>query len=324
MDELKSMRAFVRVVDAGSFTEAARQLGVAKSLVTTRVNQLEEELRTQLIQRSTRRLSLTDTGAVLYDRCVRLLAEVEEAKSAVNSMDVNLAGTLRVSCISSITQSFLANEICEFQLAHPDLKFEFYQHDRFCDPVSEGYDISLQPRRPPPGLMDIVDIMPIRRMVVGTPAYFEKYGRPTKPEDFQRHRFVHAIHAKPTFSVEFITPDGVVSAGYDPVFVTNTITLLRAAVRHGDFLALMPAHSMEKEIISGEFVPILTEFEAEGISLSAYFPRSPFVPMKLRLFLQYLDERYGAVPPWETRILAARPELAVALGQKGRQPRPPR
>ncbi|MGB5246201.1 MAG: LysR family transcriptional regulator, partial [Woeseia sp.] len=132
MNELQCIRAFTRVVEAGSFAEAARQLGTAKSVITKRVNQLEEHMQLELLHRSTRKLNLTDTGADFYQRCVRIIAELDEAKSAVKSIEWALSGQLRVSCISSFTASYLADDLCVFQREHPELQIELQQHDRVC------------------------------------------------------------------------------------------------------------------------------------------------------------------------------------------------
>ena len=121
MNELQCIRAFIRVVEAGSFAEAARQIGTAKSVITKRVNQLEDHMQLELLQRSTRKLSLTDTGADFYQRCARIVSELDEAKSAVRSIEWSLSGVLRVSCISSFTATYLANDLCEFQREHPEL-----------------------------------------------------------------------------------------------------------------------------------------------------------------------------------------------------------
>lgn len=145
MNELKCIRAFVKVVEVGSFAEAARQTDTAKTVIATRINQLEEHLELQLLQRSTRRLNVTDAGTEFYERCVHLLAEFEQAKAAVHSTEWALSGTFRVSCNSSLIAAFLAQDLCEFRSQHPQLQIELRQHDRFCDPVQEGYDVSLQP-----------------------------------------------------------------------------------------------------------------------------------------------------------------------------------
>jgi DNA-binding transcriptional LysR family regulator len=135
MDELAGIRMFVRVVEGGSFVAAARGLGVSKSVITKRVKELEERLKAQLLIRSTRRLTLTDAGASYFERCVRIVAELDEAQSAVRSLTVGLTGTLRVSCIASFLAHQLCRDVCHFQQQHPDLIVELHHNDRVYDPI---------------------------------------------------------------------------------------------------------------------------------------------------------------------------------------------
>lgn len=316
MNELNSLRAFIKVVEAGSFAEAARQIGTSKSVVTKRVNQLEEELQLELLHRSTRRLSITDTGSALYERCVRILAELDEAKSAVRSIEWALSGVLRVSCISSFTASYLAQDLCRFQGEHPKLKIELQQHDRSCDPVQEGFDISLQPATSHSGIIESVKILPIRRIVVATPAYIAKHGQPANPDDLSRHRFAHNSHVTPNSVIPFVAGDGAGPVSIDPVVLTNTIWMLESAVLSGECMALMPVFFVEERLLKGEFVAVLPEHRIESASLDAWYRRTPFIPMKIRILLNFLKQRYGDFPPWEKRLLSEMPELRLALGPR--------
>jgi DNA-binding transcriptional LysR family regulator len=317
VDELKSMRAFVKVVETGSFAEAARQTHTSKSVMTKRVNQLEDHLQLELMQRSTRKLTITDTGAAFYERCVDLLAELDEAKSAVSSIEWGLTGTFRVSCISSLTASYMADDICEFQQDHPDLRIELLQHDRFCDPVQEGFDVCLQlAQSPKREIIERVDLIPTRRLVVATPEYLEKHGRPKKPQDIKSHRFAHNIYVQPDCRFDFIRGKVVVSVAFNPVITTNTIWLLRSALLHDECMAMMPVFFIEKELISGKFVPVLPEYRLSSFHISAFYRRTSYVPMKIRIFLNFLRGKYGDFPPWEKRVLNRHPEFSFALGRE--------
>ena len=129
MDELAGIRMFVRVVEGGSFVAAARGLGLSKSVITKRVKELEDRLKAQLLVRSTRRLTLTDAGASYFERCVRIVAELEEARNRPCA----LTGTLRISCIASFLAHQLARDVCRFQQQHPDLLIELHHNDRVYD-----------------------------------------------------------------------------------------------------------------------------------------------------------------------------------------------
>ena len=315
MNELECIRAFVKVVEAGSFAEAARQKGTAKSVITKRVNQLEEHLELQLLQRSTRRLTITDGGADFYERCVQILAQLDQAKTAVSSVEWGLTGNFRVSCISSATAAFLAEDLCDFQSEHPDLKVELQQHDRFCDPVQEGFDVCLQPFGDPGGTLEKVDIFPIHRLVVATPEYLRKHGVPQTPEDLKSHNIAHNNQVQPACSVNLVSEGVTRTVTMQPQIATNTIWLLRAALMSNSCMAIVPVFFVEQELISGELIPISPDISVPHAEFSAFYRRSSFVPMKVRIFINFLKRKYGDSPPWQRRILQHCPHLDQALRQ---------
>jgi len=314
MDELNCIRAFIKVIETGSFAEAARQTGLARSVMTKRVNQLEEHLQLELMQRTTRSLSLTDTGVVFYERCLPVMAELEEAKASVSAMEWGLTGTFRVSCISSFIASYLADDLCEFQSQHPNLEVDLREYDRFLDPIHEGFDVSLQPTTTVGSSLGEKDLFPMRRLIVATSSYIEKYGNPQSPSELINHRFVHNSHVRPENSIPFVDGNSTAPAVIKPVMVTNTISFLQAAVLSGECMALMPVFFIEKQLISGKLIPILPTIEIQHTVLSAYYRKSPFIPMKIKIFLNFLLDKYGVFPPWEKRLVKARPELSLVLG----------
>lgn len=314
MNELQCIRTFIRVVEAGSFAEAARQIGTAKSVVTKRVNQLEEEMQLELLQRSTRKLTLTDTGADFYQRCSSIVAELDEAKSAVRSIEWALSGVLRVSCVSSFTAAYLAHDLCQFQHQHPELQIELQQHDRICDPVQEGYDVSIQPGNTHSETIESTQILRLRRLLVATPDYLARYGVPECREDVTRHRFAHNNHVTPASEIPFVDSQGIRPVPFEPVVLTNTIWMLQSAILNGDCMALMPAFFVEKQLLTGELVPVLPQDRIKSISLDAWYRRTPYTPMKIRILLNFLKQRYGDFPPWEKRLIGAMPELSGLLG----------
>lgn len=313
MNEIECIKAFIKVVEVGSFAEAARQTGTVKSAIAKRVNQLEAHLELQLLQRSTRRLTITDGGADFYERTKRILSELNEAKEAVSSVEWGLSGSFRVSCVSSFTSAYLANDLCEFQKENPGLKVELQQHDRFCDPVQEGFDVCLQPHGKEGGTLERVDILPLRRVIVATPDYIEKFGVPLKPEDLKSHRFAHNGHIAPNSIIRFNHKGQDAEVVIEPDVLTNTVWMIKAAVMQGEHLAMMPMFFIEKELLSGQLIPVLPDYAIYGTQLSAFYKRSPFVPMKVRIFINFLQKKYGDNPHWEKSILKSRPELSSAL-----------
>ena len=311
MDELKSIRSFVKVVEAGSFAEAARQEGIAKSVITKRINQLESHMEMVLLQRSTRKMSLTDTGANFYERCVKIVGDLDNAKSAVSTMEWGLSGTFRVSCISSFTSVCLAQDLCEFGRDHPDLSIDLQQHDRFCDPVHEGFDVCIQAGNTPTGVLEATEVLPVRRLLVASPSYLEKHGIPSSPEDLADHPFALNNYVTPTLKLNLMKDDRPVEIPIEPVIVANNIWMLHAAVTSGHCLSLMPIFFIEKEILSGKLVPIMAEYKVREVSLRAYYRRSQYVPMKVRIFINFLRRKYGDLPPRDLRVMEKMPELKL-------------
>lgn len=315
MNELECIRAFVKVVDVGSFAEAARQTGTVKSVITKRVTQLEEHLELQLLQRSTRKLTLTEGGTDFYHRSVGVLAQLDQAKAAVSSVEWGLTGTLKVSCISSFASSYLAKDLLEFQEEHPDLCVELQQHDRFCDPVQEGFDVCLQVSKNVNQVLERVNLFPLRRLIVATPAYLHKYGTPSTLEELAEHRYAHNNYVNSECSIKFVQPRGLKAIRINPQVIANAIWMVHAAVMSGRYIALMPAFYIERELTSGNLVPLLPDTQIQSPVLSAYHHRSSYVPMKVKILINFLQRKYGQCPPWEQRLLKNCPDLAVALDQ---------
>ena len=310
MDELAGIRMFVRVVEGGSFVAAARRLGVSKSVITKRVKELEERLKAQLLVRSTRRLTLTDAGASYFERCVRIVAELDEAQSAVRSLTVGLTGTLRVSCIASFLAHQLAREVCRFQQQHSELTVELHHNDRIYDPIQEGYDVCIQPGDV--GGEDILrqSIVPLRRLLVAAPDYFERHGRPRHPDELISHRCAHNNYILPTADITFTGPRGPVRIPpIRPIVLSNSIWMIREAALSGDCVAILPIYSIVDELRNGTLIPVFDDFRVEAAILNAFYRRSPQVPAKVRMLLKYLSEQYDGEPPWERRLFRDRPQL---------------
>ncbi len=310
MDQLNSMRAFVNVVETGSFAAAARLMGLSPSVITKRINQLEDHLDAELLRRSTRQLTVTDMGSAYYERCARIVAEVDEARSSVKSMDVGLSGLFRISCTGSFASSFMANDICEFQREHPDLRIDFRANDYIYDPIAEGYDLCIQPRDILNDTITKRPIVHLHRLLVASPAYASKYGLPKQPGEIVNHRV--AMN-------DFVTPDHTINLHnarerheiqIKPMMLTNSINLLESAVRTGEFIALVPIFYFADKLANGSVLPVLDNFLLPRAELSAYFRRSPHVPMKIRALVNFLLSKYGNVPPWQDSILERMPNLS--------------
>ena len=310
MDELAGIRMFVRVVEGGSFVAAARGLGVSKSVITRRVRELEDRLKSQLLVRSTRRLTLTDAGASYFERCVRIVAELDEAEAAVRSLTTGLTGTLRLSCIASFLAHQLSRDVCRFQLQHPELIVELHHNDRVYDLIQEGYDVCIQPGNVGGDAIIRQPVVPLRRLLVAAPDYFKRHGRPKHPHELVSHRCAHNNYILPLADITFTGPGGEVRIPpIRPVVLSNSIWMIREAALSGDCVAILPVYSIVDELRSGTLAPVFDDYRVEAAILNAFYRRSPQVPAKVRMLLKYLKEEYDGEPPWERRLFRGRAQL---------------
>ncbi len=311
MNHLNSIRAFVNVVQSGSFAGAARLMNVSPSVITKRINQLENHLDAELLRRSTRQLTITDLGAAYYERCARILDEIDEAASVVKSMDWNLDGLLRISCTSSFASRYLVRDVCDFQMEHPQLRIDFRQNDYIYNPIAEGYDLCIQTRDIPNDAIIKRPVAKLHRLMIATHRYLQTHGELSRPEDLARHRIAFNNFVTPKLEIELTKNNYKTSVPIKPVMLTNSIWLLKSAVLQGDCIALVPIFYFADELAAGTVVPVLGDYRLPTAELSAYHHRSHHVPMKIRAFLNFIRERYGPKPPWIDQILRKSPEMAA-------------
>lgn len=302
MNRLSDMQAFVNVLQTGSFAAASRRLHLSKSVVTKRVNQLESMLGVQLLRRSTRRLSVTDAGATYYERCMRILSDVEDAEAEVSSMQLQPRGHLRISCSSAIGVGFLARDLCEFQQQYSDLSIELIHNDRAVNPIHENYDLCFQVLDLTAEMVAKKPITSLRVVLCATPAYLDKHGTPQGPAELAQHRCAHNIYLEPKIEWHLKTNDETTIVSIDPFIRTNNVWMMRDAVRNGNCIAPLPAFLVEAELTEKTLVPILTDYALDSFWMTAYYPRLEHVPAKTQLFLDYVIERYGTTLPWEERL----------------------
>src|SRR6476659_27001 len=186
MDRMTSMATFVKVAESGGFSAAARTLGMSPSMVTAHVQSLEERLGVRLLNRSTRRVSLTEVGQAYYERCLQILADVDDAENVAQALQSNPRGTLRLNA-SVALPPFLAPAIAEFTALYPDVSISMTMTDRMVDLVEEGFDLAIRTFVTPDSSLIIRRIATYRLLVCGSPEYLAKHGTPQQPSDLVNH-----------------------------------------------------------------------------------------------------------------------------------------
>jgi DNA-binding transcriptional LysR family regulator len=211
MEDLQRMAIFARVVEAKSFSAAARHLTLSKSLVSKQVTQLEKSVGARLLNRTTRSLSLTEAGAVFYEHCVRIVAELEEAKLAVGRLHSEPRGLLRISAPVAFGTLHIAPALPTFLAAHPELKIDMVITDRFVDLADEGYDVAVRIAKDPGQNLVARGLAAVRRKMCATPDYFTRHGVPQTPEDLARHNCLTYTFFNPQDPWRLQGPDGEIS-----------------------------------------------------------------------------------------------------------------
>lgn len=306
--DLNSMAVFARVVEAQSFSAAARRLGLSKSAVSKHVSQLEDRIGARLLHRTTRRLGLTDVGAAFYERCARILAEVEEAELAVSHMSAAPRGTLRVSAPVSFGARFLAAPIAEFAKLYPELHIEVVLNDRLVDLVDEGYDVAIRIGRLADSSLIAKRLCAMPGFIVAAPAYLAAHGTPQTPADLRDHNCM-LYSLSTSGDVYPLRQDGHdITVKIEGSLRANNGDLLMEGVRQGVGLAFMPAFFCGADLRAGKLVEVLSGFRAPPGAITAVYPHNRHLSVKVRVFVDYLVRHFTEVP-WSIAGCDAAPPL---------------
>lgn len=300
MHRFEDLQAFVAVVEAGSFTAAADRLETAKSAVSRRVASLEARLGAQLLRRTTRRLSLTDTGSGFYERAVRILADLDEAESAVAQQQGELRGRLRVALPLSFGLRHMSGPIAEFHERHPQLEFDLDLNDRRIDLIEEGVDLAVRIGRLRDSTLMARRLFDARTVICGSPGYLEAHGTPSNPSELADHDcLVYGNLPDPRRWV-WRDEDGE-RHGIDirPRHTVNSGDFLCALAAAGLGLVIQPTFIAHESIRRGDLEPVLTEHQWPVTPAYAVYPPTRHLSYRVRAFIDYLVERFSGTPYWD-------------------------
>ena len=310
MDQVAAMRSFRKVLELGSFSAAARQLGLSKAAVSKQVSELEAFLGATLIHRTTRRLHPTDAGQAYFESAVGLLDELEVADAAVRHLQSEPAGTLRVSVPSAFGQICLSAMLAELSRRHPKLTVSVEATDRLVDLVEEGFDAAIRIRATLPDSTLIAKrIRQIPIHVVASPDYLKAHGTPQKPEDLARHNcFIYTLSPRPfewSFKGRSVKVRGTIQANHGH--------LLLEPLRTGVGIAMLPEFLLSQDLEKGSLVPILTKFPVDPLSLFVVYPPSRHSSPKIRVLVDIVGEWFAANQTWETAMAKPNARRRAAL-----------
>lgn len=300
MNPFEELQSFVAVVEAGSFTAAAERLDIAKSAISRRVTALEERLGAQLLQRTTRKLNLTDTGRQLYERSTRILADLEELESAVLQQHGTVSGMLRVALPLSFGVSQMCAPIATFSAAHPQVQFDLDLNDRRIDLVQEGMDLAVRIGQLPDSSLIARKLFDARTVVCGSPDYFRKNSVPRTPNDLLEHDcLVYGNLAEPAKWVCTDQAGKRWRVDVPRAMTASSGDFLCAAAGHGLGITMQPTFIVGKAIARGELVPVLGDYQWPVTPAYAVYPATRHLSHRVRTFIDFLAEYFTGDLPWD-------------------------
>jgi DNA-binding transcriptional LysR family regulator len=294
MDKFEQMRAFTQVVVSGGFAAASRQMGLSRSAVNKLVIALENDLGVQLLYRSTRVVTPSETGLAFYERCVEILSSLEEAERSVTQLQVEPKGRLRVNAPMTFGTMYLAPALADFLGQYPDLQVQLTLNDRFVDPLEEGFDVTLRIAAPQPNSnLWVQPLAPAQRILCASPMYLSTHAALIHPADLSSHSCLHygqmAIENRWTLT----GADGDHTVIVHGALCSNNGEVLREAAIHGLGITLLPRFIVELALQQGALQIVLPSYHPSELSVDILYPLNRHLSTKIRLLVDFLRERFS-------------------------------
>ncbi|MCH4544890.1 LysR family transcriptional regulator [Rhizobium changzhiense] len=300
MDRLTSLTVFGRVVECGGFSAAARRLNMSVTMVGNHVQSLEDRLGVRLLNRTTRKVSLTETGKYYYERSSQILAELDEADRTAGALSTTPRGTLKVYTGSAIVR-FLLPVVSEFMELYPSISLDFSVGERMVDMIEDGYDLVMRTVPPPDSSLVARKLTPWRHMLVCSPAYFESHPMPKTPAEVAEHNCLQYAYYPYGDDWRFEDGDGnKESVKISGNVVSNSAEMLRFLTLTGRGIFLAPSFVVFDDIAEGRLVKIMPDYRPVEFNINAVYPNRSHLPTKVRLFIDLLAERFAEHRKWMT------------------------
>lgn len=297
--DLNLMAVFARVVEAGSFAEAARRLATSRSAVSKAVAKLEKSLGARLFNRTTRHLSLTDIGASFADRCGRMLEEAEQAEKLVASLNSEPRGVLRIAASVAFGTLHVAPALAEFLPRYTELAIDLTISDRWVNLAEEGYDLAIRVTNDPPLNWVARKLAPVRRELCASPEYFKRRGLPRSPTDLVEHNCLDYTRSGDQGLWWFSGPEGPVSVPVTGTLHVDDDEALSQAVLGGLGIGLLPTFIIGRYLQHGKLQAVLSEYMTIDRHVYAMYLPTRHLPSKVRVFIDFLAAHIGSEPYWD-------------------------
>jgi DNA-binding transcriptional LysR family regulator len=303
MEQLTHMVTFAHVVQTGSFAAAARRLGVATSVTSKHVAKLEKKLGARLLNRSTRRLSLTEAGAAYFEHCARIVEEIDSSGNAIERLQARPCGLLRVTAPPSFVTQHLVPMLGEFRRRYPDVDLEFDVSNRLIDLAQEGFDLALRVTRTPADNLIARKLAHLRVVLCASPAYLKKRGIPQEAGDLASHDCLLFSLADPDANWRFQSRGRIIKVPVRAAFRANAADPLHQLALEGMGIAMLPSYMVGQDIQHNRLVQLLPDLlpDSETDFYAVYLPHR-YVAPKLRAFVDFLVEQIGPEPYWDAAL----------------------
>ncbi len=298
MRRFGAIPVFVAVVENGGFTAAARTLGISKSAVSKRINQLEAHLGVRLLHRTTRKLSLTEAGERYFEHATQALAAANQAEDAVAELQGEPQGQLRISSPMSFGRLHVAPMIPKLLKRYPKLKIDLVMDDRRVDLVAEGFDTAIRAGNLPDSTLIARKLAPVRQVLCASPDYLDRYDRPGTPAELSGHNCVLYSYSSDADKWTLIGEGGPVTVTVSGSYKVNNSEALLEALREGVGIGRLPTFVAGPDLKAGRLVKLFESYRIPDFTLYAVFPEREYLPAKLRVFLDFAIEYIGGDEPY--------------------------
>ncbi|WP_230531306.1 LysR family transcriptional regulator [Microvirga roseola] len=300
LDRVTSMQVFVRVAALGSFSAAARALHLSQTMVTKHIAALEERLGIKLLNRSTRRLVLTEGGRSYLAACERILAEIEEAEASASLDRIEPRGTLRLNVPLTFGFRQIVPALAEFSRLYPAISVDLGLADRYVDLIEEGWDLAIRIGRLKDSSLIARRLAPCRIVVCAAPSYLEAHGTPKTLEDLSRHNCLgYTLSSTVGADRWAFGAEGEMVASVQGNLRANNGDALLAAALAGQGLIYQPTFLVGDSLREGTLIRLLDDYPAYEVGVHAVLPSGRQVPAKVRAFVEFLSRRFAPEPEWD-------------------------
>lgn len=293
MDRFVEIQLFIQVAETGSLSRAAEALGLSNAAASRHLQALESRLAARLVERNTRRLYLTDTGQDFFNRTKAVLADLQDAEDAVNASALNPSGTLRITASLSFSMQHIAPLLRAYTERYPNVNIHVEAANRYLDIIDNNIDVSIRTREyEPDSNITVRRLARTRRILVASPRYLARYGKPETLDDLRQHQFLIYTYANKPNELRFTRNGDVTTLQVKGLLESNDGQILRAAAFDGLGILVQPTYIVYEDMVAGRLVPLLDDWDLPHLTVNVAYPSRKHLSAKVRTFIDFIVEHF--------------------------------